>query len=66
MTWSDAFGCGEVRFGRSGKVGWFSVGYVRFRHGTFCSGLAGPVRCVGVRRVVLRLVPFRCGRLGRA
>ena len=29
-------------------------------------GKAGPVRCVCVRRVVLRLVPFRCGRLGRA
>jgi hypothetical protein len=24
------------------------------------------VRCVGVRRVVLRLVPFRCGRYGEA
>ena len=29
-------------------------------------GKAGPVRCVGVRGVVLRLVPFRCGWLGRA
>jgi len=27
-------------------------------------GLVRQVRCVGVRRVVLRLVPFRCGRYG--
>ena len=27
MTWSDAFGCGEVRFGRSGKVGWVDFGF---------------------------------------
>ena len=26
MTWSDSFGCGEVRFGRSGKVGFGSLG----------------------------------------
>ena len=29
-------------------------------------GKAGPVRCVVFRCVLLRLVPFRCGRLGRA
>ena len=42
-------------------VRWDKLGCGMARFGT-----AGPVRCVGVRRVVLRLVPFRCGRFGES
>ena len=40
--------------------------WVKSGCGTVRFVLVWQVRCVGVRRVVLRLVPFRCGRFGES
>ena len=41
MTWSDAFGCGEVRFGKAGRICSVKVVYVKF-----CWVPVRQVRCV--------------------